>query len=87
MQIKPRHATPARWLVLLIFALVLMLAVPAWGQDLEKAQQAFRQGDYATALKEFRPLAEQGDKTSQTALGFMYLFGTGVPQLLHAFGK
>jgi hypothetical protein len=31
--------------------LLLMLAVPTWGQDNEKGMQAFEQGDYATAFK------------------------------------
>ena len=45
-----------------IFAalLVLTLAAPALGQDYEKGLEAYDQGDYATALSEWRPLAEQG---------------------------
>ncbi len=37
-------------------------------------------GDYATALKELRPLAEQGDAEAQCNLGYMYKGGKGVPQ-------
>jgi len=37
-------------------------------------------GDYATALKEWRPLAEQGDAEAQCNLGYMYKCGQGVPQ-------
>jgi len=37
-------------------------------------------GDYATAFREFLPLAEQGHAISQAKLGFMYTKGTGVPQ-------
>ncbi len=37
-------------------------------------------GDYATALKEWRPLAEQGDAEAQCNLGYMYKGGKGVPQ-------
>ena len=36
-------------------------------------------GDYATALQEFRPLAEQGDAKAQNNLGTMYGTGRGVP--------
>ncbi len=41
---------------------------------------AFERGDYATALKEFQPLADQGLPAAQAALGQMYLQGLGVPQ-------
>ncbi len=34
---------------------------------------AYDQGDYATALREWRPLAEQGDAEAQYNLGLMYL--------------
>ncbi len=41
---------------------------------------AYERGDYATALKEWKPLAERGDIRAQSSLGEMYLMGTGVPQ-------
>jgi hypothetical protein len=41
---------------------------------------AFNQGDYDTALREWRPLAEQGNPGAQLNLGFMYDNGYGVPQ-------
>ena len=37
-------------------------------------------GDYATALQEWRPLAEQGDAHAQFQLGNMYSLGKGVPK-------
>ncbi len=42
--------------------------------------EAYDKGDYATALKEWRPLAEQGDAEAQCNLGYMYKGGKGVPQ-------
>ena len=60
--------------------LLLTLAAPAWGQDRSKGWNAYERRDYATALREFLPLAEQGDATIQFALGSMYAFGKGVPQ-------
>jgi hypothetical protein len=39
---------------------------------------AFARGDYATALKEFQVLADQGLPAAQAALGQMYLEGLGV---------
>ena len=41
---------------------------------------AYERGDYATALKEWKPLAERGDIRAQSSMGEMYLMGTGVPQ-------
>ena len=41
---------------------------------------AYTQGNYATTLKLWRPLAEQGDVSAQSFLGRMYDEGKGVPQ-------
>ena len=41
---------------------------------------AYDRGDYATALKEWQPLAEQGKADAQLGLGAMYFYGQGVPQ-------
>ncbi len=41
---------------------------------------AFKRGDYATAIREWRPLAEQGDAKAQYGLGLMYNEGKHVPQ-------
>jgi len=46
----------------------------------EDALAAFDRGDYATALRLFRPLADQGNAAAQNRLGFMYVKGRGVPQ-------
>ncbi len=55
--------------------LLLTLAAPAWGQDFEKGMQAYNRGDYATALRELRPLAKQGNGDAQSNLGYMYANG------------
>jgi len=39
---------------------------------------ALGKGDFATALREFRPAAERGDAEAQYRLGVMYEFGRGV---------
>ena len=54
--------------------------MPAVLADLEAGQEAAKRGDYATALKEFRALAEQGHAGAQTNLGIMYYDGLGVTQ-------
>ncbi len=41
---------------------------------------AYHRGDYATALREWRPLAEQGSAIAQNNLGLMYSEGLGVPK-------
>ena len=60
------------------FALVLAaLSLPAWAQY-QAGLDAFNRGDYATAFREFKPLAEQGDVSSQFLIGAMYAEGEGV---------
>ena len=49
-------------------------------QDYEEGWTAFKRGDYATALREWRPLAEQGQAEAQYLLGIIYSVGKGVPQ-------
>ncbi len=42
--------------------------------------KAYQRGDYATALRIFRQLADQGNANAQGNLGLMYEKGKGVPQ-------
>jgi TPR repeat protein len=48
--------------------------------DFDRGLYAFERDDYATALDEWRPLAEQGHARSQFFVGTMYDFGYGVAQ-------
>ena len=48
--------------------------------DLEKGFDAYEKGDYATAVREFKVLAEQGNAKAQYNLGLMYDNGEGVPE-------
>ncbi|PHS09962.1 MAG: hypothetical protein COA89_01515, partial [Acidithiobacillus sp.] len=70
----------------LIFTICLTLAVllgsvgTSWGADFQKGVAAYDSGDFATALREWRPLAEKGDADAQFNLGVMYSKGQGVPQ-------
>ncbi len=64
-------------LIALIVALGLMR--PAWA-DFQDGEAAWERGDYQTALREWRPLAEQGVAEAQWSLGFMYENGYGVAQ-------
>ena len=62
---------------LAIFTALALAAFPAMAsaQDFAKGLAAFELGDYAAALKEWQPLADQGLDMAQFNLGFMY--GTG----------
>ena len=44
-----------------------------------KGVKAYEAGDYATALKEFLPLAKKGQVSAEAAVGQMYFEGKGVP--------
>jgi TPR repeat protein len=46
--------------------------------DFRRGLSAFNTGDYATALKIWRQLAEKGEPRSQAGIGFMYHRGMGV---------
>jgi len=65
--------------ILTIIAFILF-AAPSWAGDFNKGAEAFNNGDYATALEEWTPLAEQGYPKAQFNLAYMYDNGKGVPQ-------
>ena len=66
--------------ICLAVALLLGSAGVSWSQDFQKGVTAYESGDYATALREWTPLAEQGHDVAQYFLGGMYNEGNGVPQ-------
>ena len=51
-----------------------------WSGDFQKGVDAYNNGDYATALKEWTPLADLGNVKAQYNLGLMYDMGKGVLQ-------
>ena len=51
-----------------------------WSADFRRGSEAAQRGDFATALREWKPLAEQGDSKAQFGLGFLYRNGHGVKQ-------
>ena len=76
-----KHLTkPIRAIHFMVLAFLMTLSSPVAAQAFQKGYDAFSAGDYATALKEWPPLAEAGDKVSQFNLGVMYSNGKGVPQ-------
>ena len=55
--------------ICLTLAVLLGSAGVSWGSDFQKGAAAFQSGDYATALREWTPLAEQGYASVQHNLG------------------
>ncbi len=68
-----------RGATMLLAVVGVLVAAPAWA-DFEAGMDAYLRGDYTTALKEFRALAEQGNAPAQNNLGLMYAKGQGVPK-------
>src|SRR3981081_3575125 len=60
--------------------LLLSFAAPVAAGPLEDATAADDRGDYATALRLLRELADQGNARAQFKLGGMYDDGRGVEQ-------
>jgi len=64
-----------------VFPVVLsFLAIQLYGADFELGKQAFAKGDFATALAEWKPLAEQGLPFAAYNVGLLYTKGQGVKQ-------
>jgi hypothetical protein len=60
--------------------LVLGLSAPVLAGPYEDGLAAYLKQDYATTMRLWRPLADQGDAKAQYNLGFLYYKGQGVPQ-------
>ena len=73
------RTTIRRCAVTLAIILSVIFAAPALAGSAEGVA-AYNRGDNATALREFRPLAEQGAAKAQYNLGLMYEEGQGVSQ-------
>jgi len=58
---------------------IMLLGAPAFA-DFAEGLAAAERGDFVTALKEWRPLAEQGNTDAQYRLGIMYRRGEVVTQ-------
>ena len=63
--------------VLLVLVLLWPVTVLA---DFSEGLAAAQRGDFATAMREWRPLAEAGNAVAQYNLGQMYANGEGVPE-------
>jgi TPR repeat protein len=58
--------------------MILICASLSSGADLKSAKHAYERKDYTVAVKEFMPMAEQGNAEAQLYLGKMYMQGQGI---------
>ena len=65
-------------IVVIMFGLIS--CAPTTTADLDKASAAAQKGDYRTAVKVWKPLAEQGNAVAQFHMGEVYEFGMDDPQ-------
>ena len=63
-----------------LLAILLTYSANVYSSDFQTGLDAYNSGDYTTALKEWRPLAEQGHMSAQFNLVFMYGNGQGLLQ-------
>ena len=61
-------------------AVLIGSAGVSWSADCQKGLTAYKSGDYATALREWKPLAEQGNADAAHLIGQIYRNGKGVPR-------
>ena len=61
----------------LCLTIVVLFGSVGCSNNLQKGVSAYISGDYATALREWKPLAEQGNADAQYSLGLMYANGHG----------
>jgi TPR repeat protein len=62
-------------------------AAAATAGDFDAGLAAHERGDYATAAREWQPLAEAGDAEAQFRLGTLYRLGQGLPEDRTAAGR
>ena len=76
--LRPVHRLKRNMLFRLILIVLLGGAGLSASAEQEKGLAAYQKGDYATALREWKLLAEQGNASAQNNLGVMYENGEGV---------
>jgi TPR repeat protein len=65
------------WPGIKAITLATLLSSAAFAGPMEDAGKAYQRGDYATAMKLIRPLAEKGNVSAEYNLGTMYYNGEG----------
>src|SRR5467141_112692 len=72
------RSTIRAWIAAVVLSLGLI--APAAAGPVENAMAPYWRGDYATAMRLLRPIADEGNADAQLRLGHMYASGQGVPQ-------
>ena len=64
--------------LLILFTLTFNVGCGGGSGDFDKGMKAYESGDYKTALREWKPLAKNGNAIAQRKLGVLYREGEGV---------
>ena len=81
VRVIPGQTMKRRTTALLVGGLIALALIGlASAGPLEDGVAAYRQGDFAAAIRLLRPLADAGDAKAQFHLGRMYALGEGVGQ-------
>jgi hypothetical protein len=75
-----RHYADLLRATLSALLMLVVIAGTALAGPYEDSIAALEHGDYPTALRLLRPLADQGNASAQSVLGLMYAIGQGVRQ-------
>ena len=59
--------------ILIAIALSLAIVAPASAQNFQRGNEAYERGDFATALREWRPLADMGSAPLQALVADIYV--------------
>lgn len=63
-----------------LITVFLLMGVSGCTKTIEEGRDAYKKGDYKSAYRIFKPLAERGDVGAQFTLGEMQKKGQGVPK-------
>lgn len=77
-RLKNLHPVPVLKLCVLAALFFLLTTGVAAAGDFDKGLKAFRAGDFDEALAEWLPLAQDGDREAQHAVGMMHEYGRGL---------
>ena len=70
-----RSGRMPQYAVLMTMLFILTLLASVHAADLQTGLEAYERRDYKAALRQFRPLAEQGNTEAQLHLGIMHEYG------------
>ena len=71
---------PFKGILTAVFLCLILPAVALAAGNFQKGFEAHLRGDYAAAIREWGPLAAQGDSAAQFNIGNMFDFGKGVKE-------